>query len=233
MQVMLTELTNGSCPYLEQRTWITQAFRARRLSGELYEQLVLQGWRRSGEVFYRNACRGCSACIPLRLPTATFSPTKSQRRVARRNRDLTVALEAPRYTEEAYELYSEYQRRHHGRTQQDPETAFEEFLCRAPVPSAMMSYRLAGRLVGVGWVDLLPDSVSSVYFAFHPDYAERSLGTYSVLCEAELAAQRRNRYLHLGFYVAGSPKMAYKARFGPNELLLDGVWQASRSRHAQ
>ena len=227
MQVMLTELTNGSCPYLENRTWITQAFRAQRLSGRLYEQLILQGWRRSGEVFYRNACRECSSCIALRVPAAAFSPTKSQRRITRRNRDLSVTVEQPRYTDEAYELYTEYQRRHHGRVQQDPDTAFEEFLCRSPVPSAMMLYRLAGVLVGVGWIDLLPDSISSVYFAFHPDYAARSLGTYSVLREAELAAQYRKRYLHLGFYVPGSPKMAYKARFGPNELLLNGAWQSN------
>jgi len=74
-------------------------------------------------------------------------------------------------------------------------------------------------------VDVLPHSLSSVYFAFDPDFGRRSLGTFSVMKEIELAAAGGKRWLQFGFWVAGSQKMDYKAGFRPHETLIDGVWR--------
>ncbi len=224
MRIALSENFNGPCPYLDDRVWITHAFRAPQLDSALYEQLIAEGWRRSGTVFYRNACPSCNLCIPLRIPVDAFTPTKSQRRVARRNADVRVAITQPQYREDLFQLYRAYQRYQHNRDDDETADTFREFLCESPLTSKMMLYYAEERLIGIGWVDVLPESISSVYYAFHPDHAWRSLGTYSVIREVQYAAHRNRRYLHLGFYVPGSRKMAYKGRFRPNELRVRGAW---------
>lgn len=48
-----------------------------------------------------------------------------------------------------------------------------------------MKYYLENQLIAVGVVDLLPQSVSSVYFFYDPDYKKYSLGVYGVLSEID------------------------------------------------
>ena len=88
----------------------------------------------------------------------------------------------------------------------------------------MMEYRLQGVLVGVGWLDLLANSVSSVYFAFDPTHDRRSLGTFSIMKEIELCRELGLPHLHLGFWVENCQAMSYKNRFQPYQLLVNGRW---------
>ena len=76
------------------------------------------------------------------------------------------------------------------------------------------------RLIGVGLADRCPGGLSSVYMYFDPAFAGRSLGTFSVLWEIEYCRRENLPYDYLGYYVAGCQKMAYKARFRPNEMLV-------------
>jgi arginine-tRNA-protein transferase len=99
------------------------------------------------------------------------------------------------------------------------------FLGSSPLDTEMMLYRVSDRLVGVGWIDVLHDGLSSVYFAFEPDERARSLGTFSVMEELREVERRGKHWLYLGFYVQRSPKMDYKSKFGPHELLIDGEWK--------
>ena len=64
-----------------------------------------------------------------------------------------------------------------------------------------------------------------MYKFFDPDDARRSLGSLIVLWHVQRARELRLPYVYLGYWIAGSAKMAYKARFQPLEqLTLDG-WQ--------
>ena len=89
-----------------------------------------------------------------------------------------------------------------------------------------------GELLATGYADFLPGGISSVYFAFEPDQARRSLGAWSVLREAALARESGRRYYYLGFWVPGAAKMDYKANFAPFEVARHGHWQFRRNRDA-
>jgi len=224
MRVQLFRINHGDCPYLPDRTWITHTFQVGSLSESLYEQMIGQGWRRSGTAFYQNHCPGCNLCIPIRVPTDRFRPSKSQRRVLRRNSDVEVHRGPLDGEEEAYELYRRYNTTRHGEDETAGRSGFRSFLFDSPIDTRMMRYSVDGRLIGIGWVDVMPDGLSSVYFVFDPAESARSLGTFSAMKEIEAAAELGKSWLYLGFYVPGCRKMSYKRRFRPFELLEDGAW---------
>ncbi len=73
--------------------------------------------------------------------------------------------------------------------------------------------------MGVGLVDEVFDSFSSVYFYYTPEWSKNSPGTFSVLKEIEIAKSKNKKYLHLGYWVEKNQSMTYKANFKPHELL--------------
>jgi arginine-tRNA-protein transferase len=185
------------------------------------------GFRRSGDVFYQMACPGCRACTPLRVPVAAFRPSKSQRRVLRRNLDLEVTFGKPVFSREKSALYGRYvDARHDGRMPGGAEE-LEETLYHSPTDTLEVCYRdPGGALVGAGLCDLTPLALSSVYFYFDPALKHRGLGTFSSLVEIDLARSLGLAYYYLGFWIEGCPKMQYKERFRPCELLCtDGRWR--------
>jgi leucyl-tRNA---protein transferase len=223
-------IDQGSCPYLDNRRWVSNAFVSERMPAEIYEGLINEGWRRSGTVFYRNHCPGCSLCIPIRTDVQAFRASKSQRRVLRRNTDVTIDFQETGADQDLYELYRRYQRHQHKQndTAEQDWDSFVHFLGSSPVSTLVMRYRVDGALIGAGWVDVLPNGLSSVYFAFDPTYRDRSPGTFSALQEICLASELGRPWLYLGFFVPSCRSMSYKARFRPYELLIDGRWNRWR-----
>jgi arginine-tRNA-protein transferase len=81
-----------------------------------------------------------------------------------------------------------------------------------------------GELVAVSLVDRLDDGLSAVYSFYDPTRDRQSLGTWSILWLVEECRRLGLPYVYLGYWIAESPKMAYKARFPALERLVGAGW---------
>ncbi len=215
-------LSQGPCPYLTSRKSLIYAFSVKKMPAAIYEAIINEGFRRNGFYFYQNFCPNCRACIPIRLDAQSFNPSKSQRRIMRKNEDVNIVRQPVSFDQEGFLLYRKYCSQRHAslETRED----YVRFLIDSPVPTEIMRYYAGNQLIGMGWVDILSNSLSSVYFAFDPDHSFRSLGVYSLLKEAELCKKLKKRWLHLGFWIEEHQKMSYKRNYKPCQILAEGLW---------
>jgi arginine-tRNA-protein transferase len=225
--LQLVVLDEHPCVYLPDRVARSRGFLAPvRMSGQLYHRFMDAGFRRSGRLIYQPVCAACRACVPIRVPTEEFRPSKSQRRCRRRNLDLVVEVGAPRATGEKFDLYQRYLTGRHDRLMDDDRESMESFLYDSPIDTLEFTYRdSAGKLLAVGICDVCPRSLSSIYFFFDPEHRRRGLGTFGALVEIAFAAQHEIPHYYLGYWVSGARTMEYKTSFRPYELLgPDGLW---------
>lgn len=190
------------------------------------------GFRRSGDLVYRPHCRGCRACLAVRIPVADFVPDRSQRRCLARNADLDVRVVPATRGDEHLALYQRYLRaRHAGGGMDDHGSAeFEQFLVGSWSQGRFLELREhdGHRLLGVAVTDLVDDAMSAVYTFYDPDAAARGLGTFAILQQIEWARRDRRRHLYLGYWIAGHGKMDYKRRFRPLEGFDGRQWRRLR-----
>ena len=233
VRVRLSTLPDHPCPYLPGRVAFDRAVWADDLPADVYQRFMDAGFRRSGKLLYQPACRGCRACMPIRVPVRSFQPDKSQRRCARKNADLVVTVGRPELTDEKFELYRTYVRDWHRRGEPETAEGLRSFLYDSPLPSTIeFEYRTASsQLLAVGICDVCETSLSSVYFYFDPKASGRGLGTYGALMEIRHSRDAGLRYYYLGYWVAGCGAMEYKQNFTPNEVLAtDGRWRSHRQK---
>ena len=87
-----------------------------------------------------------------------------------------------------------------------------------------MRYRVDGRLIGVGILDMGEQDTSSVYYFFDPDESRRSLGVFSVMVEIAWLRAQGGRFHYLGLYVEDCRHLLYKAAYRPHERRVGAGW---------
>jgi leucyl-tRNA---protein transferase len=215
-----------ACSYLPFREASQDSWLSWRLAPDAYKALMDRGLRRSGYLIYDNVCAHCKLCVPMRVPTDRFKPSKSQRRVLRRNAGIQSVVQEPRLTIEKHELYCRYlDSQHQGSAQSSELESMREFLYSSCVATVEVEYRTDdGRLVGVSICDVGRNYMSSVYHFFDPAESRRSIGVYSILNEINLCRDKGIPHYYLGYWIKGCATMDYKAQYRPHELLINGNW---------
>jgi arginine-tRNA-protein transferase len=226
------------CPYLpgrEERKVFTHLI-GRRAPG-LNDALTQSGFRRSQTIAYRPACESCRACVSVRVLVAEFVETRSLRRIRELNADLVGRAVANQASSDQYSLFRSYVDARHGdggmadmsvldysMMVEDSHVNTRIVEYRRHGPNTAINGRGSGALVAACLTDILADGLSMVYSFYDPEEAERSLGTFMILDHLDRAQRLGLPHLYLGYWVEGSKKMAYKARFRPQERLGMNGW---------
>jgi len=217
------------CPYVAGRT---ERKVVTEITGpdaeQLHDKLSRAGFRRSHNIAYAPVCPSCQACVPIRIPVEHFRPERTLKRILNMNAAVEGFEVPARATAEQFQLFQRYQKARHG----DGDMAAMSFYdYRAmvedtPIETLVIEFRDPDdRLVAACLTDRLSDGLSAVYSFFQPGLERRSLGTLSILWMVERARTLGLPYVYLGYWVSDSPKMSYKARFKPVEILSGGIWR--------
>lgn len=196
------------------------------MQANIYEQLGMIGFRRSGDHVYRPHCPECSSCIPCRIDIQSFKPSRGQRRCLKKNNQVSMIKVAAEFKTEYYELYKKYlNQRHTGGDMSDPsEDDFKNFLICNWSHTHFLEFRENNQLLAIAVIDEIRNGYSAVYTFFDPDYSSRSLGTFAILQEIQHCKDNQLPYLYLGYWIDGHPKMHYKMKFNAIETFQNNHW---------
>ncbi len=211
---------------------LNQAFRCDAVPPELMDQLWASGWRHFGSTFFRYShspdADGVRTITPLRIDLERFAPSRSQRRVGRRNADLTHAFVPAQLSDEARSLFQIHKTRFKDNVPDDLDT----FLSPEParMPCACVECRVClpdGRLIALSYLDLGAQATSAVYGIFDPAHARRSLGIHTMLLEIEHSRALGGRYYYPGYATLEPSPYDYKKQFAGLEQLdwESGEWR--------
>lgn len=217
-----------SCSYLDNLLAITEFVSPEHeVDLKTYQAINDAGFRRSGQHFYRPNCDSCSQCKPLRVLSKEFIPTKSQKRILRLNTNIEISVQEKPDADIYFDLYKSYilERHQDGDMCPPDREQFDNFICAAPGCTRFLEFRSnSNKLLMVAVCDFLPYGLSAIYSFFDPQEEQRSLGSYAILAQINIAKKMGLPYLFLGYWIEESPKMNYKSRFKPCEVLENGDW---------
>lgn len=213
-------------------SYINEEFDARQAAPAQMDALWHGGWRHFGTHFYRYNIGfyeyEIRRVIPLRIRLSQFKPSKSQRRVLNRNKDLRVVVRSVEIDAEKENLFD----RHKARFKSGVPDSIYDFLSSdapAEIPCAALEFGVfeGERLLAVSFLDIGARAVSSVYAIFEPTEERRSLGIFTMLLEIRYASENGKQFYHLGYAYEGNSFYDYKKRFSALECFnwTKGGWE--------
>lgn len=211
---------------------ISEHFFCDSIAPHVLDTLLAQAWRHFGNYFFRYSTIEQNGTIntvtPLRIHLADFHLSRSQKRILRRNRDLTVQIAPATLTPEKEALFDE----HKTRFQENVPPSLLEFIGERPsgIPcnTAEIALSLGDELVAVTFLDIGEHSTSSIYSIFHPRESRRSLGIYLLLLSIRFSIASGCVYHHLGYAYREPSVYDYKKKFSGLEVFNWEAWETLR-----
>ncbi len=226
--IRLFETVIDECPYLDgKKSSSILVDPDHEVEPALFSMLSRSGFRRSGNMLYAPKCPSCKACVSVRIPAARFKASRGQRRIWRKNLDISVTIEDVRFEQAHFDLYLKYQQHRHADSSMcdDDPKKYIGFIESDYAASKFLCMRLDGELIGISVLDQFDGGLSAVYTFFDPDHHKRSLGTYAILYSVKLARMHDIAFVYLGYWIDESPKMNYKRQFKPLQGYVEKKWQ--------
>lgn len=212
----------GNCPYGYN---FENSIRAFRYSGNIginnMENLISSGYRRCGDLYYRNECSNCQACLPIRIPINRFSLSKSQKRVLKKNKPTVCIKGDLNFSDEKFKIYKKYQLNRHKEenyTEMDLITIINDQMLTDSGATFELQFFCNDKLCGFMTVDKGTETLSAVYSVYDIDLPENSLGTFFILSLIDFARENNYEYVNLGYFIPNCRKMNYKSKFKPFEI---------------
>lgn len=200
------------------------------MSDRVMELFLASGYRRNGNCLYTMHCPDCISCIPIRLHVQEMMLNRNQRRVLKKNQDIDVEFGPIEATAENIALCESFLKHRYPHKKNDGRSYYEGFFLNKIVRGMEIRYRLDGRLVGNGIVDIGENWMNAVYFYFDPAEGKRSPGIFNILTLIDTCLKLDLSYLYLGYYLKEVSAMSYKDRFNPHYLFVDEMWQKGESK---
>jgi arginine-tRNA-protein transferase len=214
------------CNYLEdQNEQLLVCMEENDALSQDYSTLIQVGFRRSGEQLYRPHCKNCQACESLRVLVSSFAPSKSQKRVINKNKDVQIKI-VDQERDDYYPLYERYISASHQDGSMYPPSyeQYRNFIhCQWQSP-IFIEGRIDNKLIGVAVTDEINGGLSALYTFFEPSLAKRSLGTFFITQQIKACQKANLPYLYLGYQIDKCNKMNYKNKFYPHQRFIENKW---------
>ena len=234
--------THGFCSNCEKEGASEElVIRTHSITPHQYQELIDYGWyRRGGVKMFRLRCNhnAYHADWETRVNALQFDRRshKSYGRVLKRmpKDRLTVETLPTHFNRDAFDLYNDY---HVVKHEKPLKSMFSycEHVVNSPIQPQTIDgidygtfhqlYRLDGKLVAIGIIDVVPKGVVSIYMWYDltKSVAKFSFGVYSALKEIELACDyhKRNpnmRHYYMQGWSALNKKLAYKSNYTPGSF---------------
>lgn len=189
-----------------------------------YQNMLEHGWRRFGKMHFVPECKACNKCISMRIDVQKYKFSRSEKRVFKKNLDTKVYIQSPTLTIEHLKLYDKY---HYNMNKKknwnyfsiEPAEYDRSYIQGKEAFAKEFLYVKDEKLIAVALVDILPNSISSIYCFYDHDYEDLSPGKFSILAQIKIAKELKIPYIYLGYWIKDHFSMGYKEKYTPFEIL--------------
>lgn len=211
-------------------TEICETFNAENMPLSTWEYLLGLGWRHNGMLFFRVSTdydenSNKLNVLPIRYQLNQFDMSKSQRKIWRKNMDLTYKLVPLNMRDELHFMFEQHKQRF---SYNVPDSLFDFMsnVPNAPFPTYQFEVYKKDKLIACTFVDIMHNSLSSTYAMFDLEESKRSLGVFTMLLEMAYGVTYKKAFHYPGYAFLQPSHMDYKKMFAGAQYYdwLTGNW---------